>query len=87
MTHIPLKRELKPCPFCGETGLDFDEGSTFRWLLPSCKGCGAVREYGIGVARLAVGMQWQWKTPSGALLPLPAMPMTTHERLQPKDPK
>lgn len=48
---------------------------------------GAVREYGIGVARLAVGMQWQWKTPSGALLPLPAMPMTTHERLQPKDPK
>lgn len=32
--------EPKPCPFCGETGLDFTEGSTFRWLAYSCKGCG-----------------------------------------------
>lgn len=32
---------LKPCPFCGHVGLDFREGSTFRWLDSSCAGCGA----------------------------------------------
>ena len=35
--------ELLPCPFCGHVGLDFDDGSTFRWLLPSCSNCGATR--------------------------------------------
>jgi hypothetical protein len=33
--------ELKPCPWCGHIGLDFQEGSTFRWLEASCAGCGA----------------------------------------------
>ena len=33
--------DLLPCPFCGAVGLDFAEGSTFRWLEPSCAGCGA----------------------------------------------
>jgi hypothetical protein len=28
------------CPFCGHEGLDFREGSTFRWLAYSCAGCG-----------------------------------------------
>lgn len=32
---------LKPCPFCGHVGLDFSEGSTFRWIVASCGGCGA----------------------------------------------
>jgi len=32
---------IKPCPFCGHVGLDFIEGSTFRWLLAECGGCGA----------------------------------------------
>lgn len=29
-----------PCPFCGHVGLDFAEGSTFRWIVASCGGCG-----------------------------------------------
>lgn len=29
-----------PCPFCGYVGLDFAEGSTFRWIVASCGGCG-----------------------------------------------
>lgn len=35
--------QLKPCPFCGHVGLDFKEGSTFRWLVAECAGCGASR--------------------------------------------
>lgn len=35
---------LLPCPFCGHVGLDFGEGSTFRWLHYSCAGCGMGRE-------------------------------------------
>ena len=37
------RTELKPCPFCGHTGLDFSEGSTFRWIVASCSECGASR--------------------------------------------
>lgn len=33
--------EPKPCPFCGHVGLDFREGSTFRWIVADCAGCGA----------------------------------------------
>jgi len=32
---------IKPCPFCGYVGLDFHEGTTFRWLAAECGGCGA----------------------------------------------
>jgi len=32
---------VKPCPFCGYVGLDFHEGTTFRWLAAECGGCGA----------------------------------------------
>ena len=35
MTHI------EPCPFCGHIGLDFSDGSTYRWGEASCSGCGA----------------------------------------------
>lgn len=40
-----MSAELKPlaCPFCGHVGLDFSEGSTFRWIVASCGGCGATR--------------------------------------------
>jgi len=30
-----------PCPFCGHVGLHFADGSTYRWGLASCGGCGA----------------------------------------------
>jgi hypothetical protein len=33
-----------PCPFCGHVGLDFKEGTTFRWLAYSCAGCGTGNE-------------------------------------------
>jgi Lar family restriction alleviation protein len=35
------EREALPCPFCGAVGLDFGEGSTFRWITATCSGCGA----------------------------------------------
>jgi hypothetical protein len=40
----PMQTEreaLKPCPFCGHTGLIFSEGSTFRWRIAECQECGA----------------------------------------------
>jgi restriction alleviation protein Lar len=36
-----MSDQIKPCPFCGNVGLDFTEGSTFRWMLASCSECGA----------------------------------------------
>lgn len=33
--------ELLPCPWCGHVGLDFSEGSTFRWRIAECANCGA----------------------------------------------
>lgn len=36
-----MSDELLPCPFCGYVGLDFGEGSTFRWITAECGGCGA----------------------------------------------
>ncbi len=41
---------IEPCPFCGHVGLDFSEGSTYRWGEACCSGCGATcgevrREY------------------------------------------
>jgi hypothetical protein len=35
--------EALPCPFCGHVGLDFREGTTFRWIVAECSGCGASR--------------------------------------------
>jgi hypothetical protein len=62
------------------------------WLYDECGGFmyGSVEEdirehatgggYPVGVLRLAVGMWWKWKAPSGRMLPVPKMPPTTHER-------
>lgn len=33
--------QLLPCPFCGGTDVAIVEGSSFRWRLASCNGCGA----------------------------------------------
>lgn len=35
--------------------------------------------YPMGVHRLAVGMAWKWRAPSGKMLPIPKLPLTTHE--------
>jgi ribosomal protein S14 len=64
-----------------------------QWLRDECGGWlfGAVEEdirehahsgdYPMGVHRLAVGMAWKWRTPTGKLLPVPKVPQTTHERI------
>lgn len=38
-----MTEQLKPlpCPFCGHIGLQFESGSTYRWGIASCDGCGA----------------------------------------------
>lgn len=38
-----MNEQLKPlpCPFCGHIGLQFESGSTYRWGIASCAGCGA----------------------------------------------
>jgi Lar family restriction alleviation protein len=30
-----------PCPFCGLSDVTVKEGSTFRWRVVECGGCGA----------------------------------------------
>lgn len=62
-----------------------------NWLSAQCGGwCyGGVEEdvrehcfghgYTMGLYRIAVGMDWKWRTPRGRLLPVPAVPPTGHE--------
>ena len=61
-----------------------------EWLSAECGGWtyGGIAEdirehtfnghYEMGVHRLAVGMAWKWRTPSGRMLPVPTMPATSH---------
>jgi hypothetical protein len=39
--------------------------------------------YPMAVARIAIGMRWQWRSPAGRLLPIPGAPPTTHEMIKP----
>lgn len=62
------------------------------WLHDECGGYvfGGVEEdlrehaqdsyYAMDVKRLAVGMQWNWRTPTGRMLPVPQRPLTSLER-------
>lgn len=64
-----------------------------HWLSDECGGWlfGEVEEdirehahngrYPMSVYRLAVGMAWKWRAPSGKLLPVPNVPPTTDELL------
>lgn len=36
-----MTEAIKPCPFCGHTGLSFEDASTYRWGIAVCNGCGA----------------------------------------------
>lgn len=59
MTDRELPEAL-PCPFCGHQGtLQFSEGSTFRWIVGSCSGCGATRGE-TRVQTLGDGTQEEW---------------------------
>lgn len=63
----PLRRELLPCPFCGEKpeALHFAEGSTFRWLDVSCPSCGASPGE-VRVQTLGEGTKEQWRAKAKA---------------------
>lgn len=49
---------VMPCPFCGHVGLDFAEGSTFRWLAYACGGCGMGSE--TRVQTMGAGTNEEW---------------------------
>lgn len=67
-----------------------------NWLMDECNGWvyGFVeddirehvheRHYGMDLARVAVGMRRNWKTRKGKLMPVPQMPLTTHDRMKTK---
>ena len=33
--------EIKPCPFCGGTNIQIEEGTSYRWRVAVCADCGA----------------------------------------------
>lgn len=66
-----------------------------NWLRGECGGwvytaveedvrehCHSGHRYAYGVYRLAVGMRQKWTRRNGSLMSIPAMPITTHERLE-----
>ena len=55
---------LKPCPFCGGVGLDFTDGTTFRWLAYSCVDCGIGSE--TRVQTMGEGSIEEWKSQAQA---------------------
>ncbi len=59
MSAEPVGGGPLPCPFCGAVGLDFCEGSTFRWLAYSCVGCGMGDE--TRMQTMGEGTQEEWR--------------------------
>ena len=57
MTDDPLTP--LPCPFCGSTYIDVAEGSSFRWMVASCRGCGA-QSGDVRVQTIGAGTPKQW---------------------------
>lgn len=51
---------VKPCPFCGETRVGVVEGSTFRWRLAECGGCGARAEE-VRIRTMGEGTPQEWE--------------------------
>ena len=72
----------KTCAHC-KIARDWLQAECGGWLYGGVEG--DIREhvfsrmYPMALARIAVGMQWEWRTPKGRLLPIPAMPQTTHK--------
>lgn len=52
---IPL-----PCPFCGDTSVHVCEGSTFRWRVAVCGGCGAIGPE-VRIQTLGDGTREEWE--------------------------
>ena len=68
-----LSEEIAACPFCGYVGLGFADGSTHRWGIASCNGCGATagetrREYpDTGAWHAAAIKEWNTRATPPAL--------------------
>lgn len=56
----PLDCDVMPCPFCGETSILIREGSTFRWMIAECLGCGATCGE-VRVQTMGPGLPADWK--------------------------
>lgn len=52
--------EPLPCPFCGHVGLDFRDGTTFRWLTAECGKCGATCGE-VRIQTLGKGTPEEWR--------------------------
>lgn len=50
----------KSCPFCGEKSITIREGSTFRWLLAECLGCGATCGE-VRIQNMGEGLPSDWR--------------------------
>lgn len=55
----------KPCPFCGESSTQVQEGSTFRWRYVECNGCLA-RGPEVRAQTLGEGTAQQWEADAQA---------------------
>lgn len=91
--------EVQACPFCGSAeGLDFGDGSTFRWLYSDCTNCGAsIGEVRIQTSGEGTPKQWRkdaeqkaiaaWNTRACLPVAAPAVPewIPVSDRLPPKD--
>lgn len=58
----PLDRRVMPlpCPFCGSTDIGMIVGSTFRWRMMCCNGCGA-QSGEVRAQTMGEGMRHDWE--------------------------
>ena len=64
-----MSEELKPlpCPFCAHVGLDFCEGSTFRWLKYFCANCDMGSETRVQTFGAGTPSEWREKAKTNAI--------------------
>jgi transcription elongation factor Elf1 len=55
-----------PCPFCGCAEVTVQQGSTFRWLIAACQGCGA-QSGEVRVQTMGAGTPSEWADAGEAL--------------------
>jgi len=75
----------KTCAHCQVVrGWLSDECGTWAWKMIEEDVVNHVGEgdYPMSVIRLAVGMRWGWRTPTGRLLPVPMLRPATKEQLE-----